>query len=96
MSAPTASQQSALRWLGERNGDGVFDRNHVVVAAGQRAPVMRATWNALRDLGLVEFYLNDRRLRLTDAGRAVGQRAELTGDHEVDLDELAALMADRP
>lgn len=34
----------------------MFDKNGVVVAAGERAPFTRATWNALRDLGLVEFY----------------------------------------
>lgn len=65
------SQQAALKWLINRNGDGVFDRCQVLVAAGERAPVMRATWNKLEGLGLVEFYLNRRRLRVTAAGRAV-------------------------
>lgn len=52
----TKSQQAALNWLREHNGDGLFDRYGVLVAAGERAPVMRSTWNALRDAGLVEFY----------------------------------------
>ena len=57
MNAPlTKSQAEALRWLLDRSGDGVFDRDGVLLAAGELAPFMRSTWNALRDLGLVEFY----------------------------------------
>jgi hypothetical protein len=52
----TPAQKDAVKWLRERNGDGLFDKCGVVVAGGERAPVMRATWNALRDLGVVEFY----------------------------------------
>ena len=52
----TDAQNQALKWLRDRNGDGLFDRNGVLVAAGETAPFMRSTWNALRDLGLVEFY----------------------------------------
>ncbi len=62
----TASQAAALKWLREHNGDGVFDRNGVLLAAGEMAPVMRSTWNALRDLGHVEFYLNNRRVRIVE------------------------------
>jgi len=69
MSAPTDAQLAALKWLRNRNGDGVFDRNQVLLAAGERAPVMRATWSRLEALGLVERYQNNRRLRATDAGR---------------------------
>lgn len=60
----TDAQKKALKWLQEHNGDGVFDKNNVLVAAGEKAPVMRMTWNALKDLGHVEFYLNNRRLRV--------------------------------
>ncbi len=67
----TPSQLAALKWLRNRNGDGVFDRTQVLVAAGDRAPVMRATWNKLEALALVEFYVGRRRIRVTDAGRAV-------------------------
>lgn len=67
----TPSQLAALKWLRNRNGDGVFDRTQVLVAAGDRAPVMRATWNKLEALALVEFYASRRRIRVTDAGRAV-------------------------
>ncbi|TIU94521.1 MAG: hypothetical protein E5W09_22905 [Mesorhizobium sp.] len=62
---------SALKWLRNRNGDGVFDSNQVLVAAGERAPIMRSTWNKLADAELVEFYHDRRRLRVTDAGRLV-------------------------
>ena len=53
---PSKSQAQALRWLSNRNGDGVFDINGVLLAAGELAPFTRSTWNALRDLDLVEFY----------------------------------------
>lgn len=66
----TKAQEAALAWLRERNGDGCFDRNGVLLAAGERAPVTRGTWNALRDLGLVEFY------KPTGKGRG---RCRLTG-----------------
>ncbi|RUU29738.1 hypothetical protein [Mesorhizobium sp. M6A.T.Ce.TU.016.01.1.1] len=59
---------SALKWLRNRNGDGVFDRNQVLVAACERAPVMRSTWNKLQAAELVEFYMERRRLRVTQAG----------------------------
>lgn len=52
----TKTQTNALRWLRARNGDGLFDRHGVVMAAGETANFMRSTWNALRDLGAVEFY----------------------------------------
>lgn len=55
MSALTKSQEEAFKWLRERNGDGLFDKTGVLVAAGERAPFMRMTWNALRDAGHVEF-----------------------------------------
>lgn len=67
----TDAQLSALKWLRNRNGDGVFDRHQVLVAAGESAPVMRSTWSRLENHGFVERYLNNRRLRLTDAGRTI-------------------------
>jgi len=65
---------SALLWLKNRTGDGVFDRNQVLTAAGERAPVMRSTWSKLENDGLVERYLSNRRLRITDAGKLVDLR----------------------
>lgn len=52
----TAAQREALLWLRAHNGEGVIDRCGVLVAAGETAPFMRSTWNALRDAGHVEFY----------------------------------------
>ena len=52
----TESQILALKWLKEHTGDGAFNKYGVVLAAGETAPFMRITWNALKDLGLVEFY----------------------------------------
>jgi len=74
MSGATPSMLSALLWLKNRNGDGVFDRNQVLTAAGERAPIMRSTWSKLEAAGLVERYLNNRRLRITHAGKLVDLR----------------------
>lgn len=74
MSAITGPQKSALLWLRNRSGDGVFDRNQVLNAAGERAPYMRSTWSNLEREGLVERYLNGRRLRITDAGKSIDLR----------------------
>jgi len=69
----TKAQRGALRWLFARHSDGVFDRNGVLLAGGDLAPYMRATWNALRDLGFLEFYKPTGkgygRARLTIAGQ---------------------------
>lgn len=67
----TKAQAEARKWLAERGGDGMFDKNGVLLARGELAPFTRSTWNALRDLGLLEFYKpNGRgrgRARLVDA-----------------------------
>jgi hypothetical protein len=59
---------AALLWLRNRNGDGVFDEAHVLVAGGERAPVMRATWSKLQRAGCVEFYMKAKRVRVTQRG----------------------------
>lgn len=61
----TEAQRAALRWLKSHNGDGVFDTGGVLLAAGENAPVMRSTWNKLRDAGFVEIYEGGRRVRIT-------------------------------
>lgn len=67
----TGAMKAALKWLRARNGDGVFETNNsVLLAAGERAPVMRSTWNKLAAEGLVEFYAK-RRMRVTDTGKAL-------------------------
>jgi hypothetical protein len=52
----TKSQREALQWLKEHNGTGVFDKNGVLLAAGESAPFMRSTWNALRDAGQIDMW----------------------------------------
>ena len=48
----------ALEWLRKHNGTGSFERwprHHVLLAAGEEAPVMRSTWEKLASAGLVEI-----------------------------------------
>lgn len=73
MSNITPAQKGALKWLVNRNGDGVFDKTNCLCAAGERAGVSRSTWGALINLGLLETYMK-KRLRVTDAGKAVDLR----------------------
>ncbi|MBZ9807668.1 hypothetical protein [Mesorhizobium sp. ESP-6-2] len=70
-SKQTSAMLSALLWLRNRNGDGVFDRNQILVAGGQRAPYMRGTWTKLAAEEMVEFYHDRRRVRVTDFGHLV-------------------------
>lgn len=68
---PSTAMLAALKWLRNRNSDGVFDRNQVLTAAGERAPVMRSTWSKLEAQGLIERYMNNRRVRVTVDGHSV-------------------------
>lgn len=70
----TDAQKSALKWLKSRSADGVFDKNNVLIASGEKAPVMRSTWTNLERAGLVERYMNNRRMRLTPDGMALDLR----------------------
>lgn len=83
MSSATKAQLSALLWFRNRGGDGVFDKNQVLTARGERGPVMRSTWSRLESIGFVERYMNNRRLRITDAG----QRVNLTNVYESEASE---------
>lgn len=56
MTGLTKAESAALKWLREHNGDGMFDKHGVVLAAGESGPHTRSTWNKLRDRGLIEFY----------------------------------------
>jgi hypothetical protein len=59
----TIARRQAYEWLRDRNGTGVFETNNsVLLAAGERAPFMRGTWNALRDMGAI--IINERRVTL--------------------------------
>lgn len=70
----TTAEHAALVWLNKRNGSGVFgiskkgvdSSSNVLLAAGDRAPVMRGTWNALRDKGMVK--IEAKRVTVTEAG----------------------------
>lgn len=64
----TPAQTSALKWLRDRGGDGCFDKRGIALAQGETAPVMRSTWNALRDAGEIEFYGGAQ-----DGGRGYGR-----------------------
>lgn len=65
MTEMTEAQHNAVKWLREHNGDGHFGgRGGTLMAAGEIAPFMRSTWNALEKLGAVEFYQERRRIRL--------------------------------
>jgi hypothetical protein len=68
----TPAMRQALRWLLEHNSDGVFDKNGVLLAAGELAPFMRSTWNKLAAEGQVEFYrvnpLGAQRVRIKSTG----------------------------
>lgn len=70
----TKAQSAALKWLKDHGGDGCFDRNGVAFAQGETAPVTRSTWNALADMGLIEFYGGKR-----DGGTGYG-RLRIKGD----------------
>ena len=65
----SASQKSALLWLKNRGGDGVFQKNNLLCAAGEIAPVMRTTWRKLQSASLMESHA-PRRVRLTRQGNA--------------------------
>ncbi len=67
----TPAMKATLKWLRSRGGDGVFagrDRQ-VLLAKGDRAPIMRSTWNKLAAAGMVEGY-GRRRLKVTALGLA--------------------------
>jgi len=64
----TDAQQEALIWLSERNGEGNILKDGTLLAAGEIAPHVRATFTALRDLGLMEIQSKNRRIKITSAG----------------------------
>lgn len=71
----TEAQRRALRWLHNRGGEGVFNRHQVLLARGELAAVMRATWNALAAVNppCVSFSDNKgfKRILITPAGTAI-------------------------
>jgi hypothetical protein len=63
----TRAMRSALLWFRNRGGDGVFAKDGVFLCAGERAPIMRSTWNRLCDAGFIGQPAK-RRLRITEIG----------------------------
>lgn len=63
----TEAQRLALKWLRDHNGTGMFDKNGVLLAAGELGGFMRSTWNALRDFGCIT--IEKKRVAITEAGR---------------------------
>lgn len=92
MSEPliTKAGLSALLWLRNRNYDGVFDRNQVLVAGGEKAPVMRGTWTKLEKAGVVELYHDRRRVRVTDFGKLVDMRGVRESGPRFDDEDIDA------
>jgi hypothetical protein len=66
MTKITEPMMAALKWLRERNGTGVFDRNGVLLAGNELGPFMRTTWNKLGAFGLV--IIEGKRATVTSAG----------------------------
>lgn len=64
----TVAQRSALLWLRNRGGEGVFNNHGVLLAQGELAPVMRSTWNALHGHKLIKPGRMRRRITVTQAG----------------------------
>lgn len=71
----TEAQRRALRWLHNRGGEGMFNKQQVLLAQGELAGVMRSTWNALADAKppCVIYSANKgyKRVALTEAGKVV-------------------------
>jgi len=72
----TDPMRGAAKWLAEHNGDGHVERWGTIVAAGERAPIMVATWKRLQQLGFVEYY-GRKRIRLTDSGKELADRTPI-------------------
>lgn len=79
----TPSQLDALEWLSKHANEGMFDRNGVLLAAGETAPFMRSTWNNLETAGHVHTWSlpsargsRTKRLGLTDRGQAVAAQTK--------------------
>lgn len=69
----TDAQKRALKWLDNRGGSGMFTRGQVLLAQGDLAGVMRATWNVLATAKPACVIIEKKRVTLTDAGRVVAR-----------------------
>lgn len=65
----TPAQWAALKWLNNRGGEGMFNKNGGLLAQGELAGVMRATWDVLADNHLLTFgKQKPKRVVITDLG----------------------------
>lgn len=86
MTELTTSQKRALVWLKARNGTGIFDRDHVLVAAGAHGPFQRGTWNALRDAGFIRIEGNRLTMEIegySEASRVATEREVKGAEHDI-------------
>ena len=77
--ALTSSLQNAINALASRGGTGVFDRNNVLLCAGERLGFMRSTWSRLKAKGIVT--IEGRRVTLTEPGRGMVTSMTPSEDH---------------
>ncbi len=68
-------------WLEFRGGTGVFDKNGVMLAAGDHAPFMRSTWNELVKRHMA-FLPEKKRLTISELGKERCNR--IRGEKEMD------------
>lgn len=76
----TAAQQQACAWLLDHNSEGMWTHDGTLLAAGEVAPIMRQTWNALRLTGCVTFERGTR-VALTQRGRELAELREFNPGH---------------
>lgn len=67
------AMQQAAAWLADHNGTGVFAHDGVLLAGGERAPIMRVTWKRLCERGFVTIAA--KRVTLTISGKEVAAQA---------------------
>lgn len=87
MSGLTDAQRRALKWLHNRGGSGMFTHGQVLLASGELAGVMRATWNRLAQANPPAVTIEKKRCQITETGKAVamnwlGNEAETVWDDE--------------
>lgn len=83
------AQQQACAWLAEHNGSGCWGHDGVLIAGGERAPIMRSTWNALKSRGWVAFEKGTR-VEITEEGRKIAARKPFDVNHYSNFEDEVA------
>lgn len=68
----TEAMQKALHWLCERDGEGVFNNDHQILARGSVCPALPSTWRRIIERAYVTpntVVRSGTRVRITQAGR---------------------------